>query len=91
MYLAVVREGTDEAKLQRAIADAEAVGYRDLGAADIDCDAGARAGLQLSADQKVKYLAVALFFRTEADAKAFVDAFEPGVVGTVQVTTGCLD
>lgn len=92
VYLAVerdenLRDGTTP-KLAKAVSDAEAVGY-DTGTGDVDCDAGAKAALKL--DPARKYTGVALYFRTEADARRFVALFQPGVVGVARVQTGCAD
>ena len=39
----------------------------------------------------VNYFAEAVYFRTRQEAQQFVDAFEPGVVGTALLTVYCLD
>ena len=58
---------------------AVALGYRRPAVDDIDCDRGARTALGLSPSRD--YVAVALYFPTRARARAFVDAYAPGVVG----------
>ena len=37
------------------------------------------------------YFSEVVYFRTRQEAQQFVDAFEPGVVGTAQVTIYCAD
>ena len=54
------------------------------GATDINCDQGAREALRLTPG--VDYFVEAVYFLTRQEAQQFVDAFEPGVVGTAFVT-----
>jgi hypothetical protein len=75
------------------------VGYREFAkthgyAGGLDCDHGARSNLAeagIYLDPAVDYSATAVYFDTEAAAFGFVDAFEPGVVGTVPVKYMCAD
>jgi hypothetical protein len=39
----------------------------------------------------VDYFVEAVYFLTRQEAQQFVDAFQPGVVGTAFVTVYCLD
>ena len=86
VYLAVARDGEDPSELDAAAASAEQVGYtpnRGL------CEDGAREALGL--DPAIAYDAVSIFFDTPELAQQFVDAYEPGVVGTARVVALCLD
>lgn len=90
VYLAVEHSQTAPGpKAHQAVADAAAAGYETGVGTDISCDSGARE--QLGLDPTRDYAAVVLYFRTQEDAQRFVDLFEPGVVGTAQVTVMCLD
>lgn len=93
VYLAISRTYGDP-KLDAAERQARAVGYREFSGGDIGCDRGAREGLVragIQLDPDVNYVTRSLLFATQRDAQAFVDAYQPPVVGTVQVTTYCLD
>jgi hypothetical protein len=93
VYLAVVRDQdggptpADEAKLAAAKTEAARLGY-DV-QRGLSCDDGAVAGLGL--DPSRNYDSVQVYFATAADAQQFVDLYQPGVVGTAQVQTFCLD
>ena len=96
VYLAVARVGDDgrpddpAGDLDRARRQAAAAGYeRDVGGGQVECDRGARAALGL--DPGRDYYTVSIFFATRADAQQFVAAYEPGVVGTAEITAYCLD
>ena len=88
VYVAVERGSSPAPELARARDELLKVGYSPgPGAPDIDCDKGAREALGLTPG--VDYYAVAVYFRTGDEAQQFVDAFEPGVVGTAEVTVDC--
>ena len=89
VYLAVAR-GSDyrDHRLAEAERQAEAVRYRPS-VGDLGCDPGAAEALGL--DPKVSYAAVALYFENRRDARQFVDAYEPGVVGTAEIVMVCND
>ena len=53
----------------------------------INCDKAAREALGLTLG--VDHYTVAVYFRTRDEAQQFVDTFEPGVVGTAEVTVDC--
>ena len=94
VYLAVSRlqDGVPvaRAELDRAREAAEAVGYQgEVGDGDVDCAQGAREALQLNPD--IGYFTASILFATEADARQFITAYEPGVVGLAQITAFCLD
>lgn len=87
VYVAVERDSAAP-ELARAEEDLRRVGYSPgPGAPDINCDHGAREALGLTPG--VDYFSVAVYFRTRHEAQQFVDAFEPGVVGTAEVTVDC--
>lgn len=88
VYVALAYESAD-ARLARALEQVEGVGYDAAVAPSIECDAGAYE--QLGLDRERQYAAVVLYFADRPTAQQFVDAFEPGVVGTADVTTYCLD
>ncbi len=94
VVVALARAETDP-KLAAAIRTLKDVGYRDVNAGQgvvampvSDCDEGLREGLQLKAGD---YFHVSLAFPDPATAQRFVDAYQPGVVGTFKVITGCMD
>ena len=88
VYVAVERGSSPAPELARAREELLKVGYSPgPGAPDINCDKGAREALGLTPG--VDYFAVAVYFRTRHEAEQFVDAFEPGVVGTAEVTVDC--
>jgi len=95
VYLALSRvdasgKAEEPEQLARAEQQARAVGYEDdIGNGDLGCDVGAREALRLDPDRD--YRGVSIFFDTQAQAKQFVDAYEPPVVGTARVTAYCLD
>ncbi|HEX2023493.1 MAG TPA: hypothetical protein VHF00_02220 [Acidimicrobiales bacterium] len=89
VYLAVERTRTAP-ELARAKEELRRAGYSvPQGVTDISCDQGAREALGLAPD--VDYVAVVVYFRTEQAAQQFVDAFQPGVVGTAPVKIFCRD
>jgi len=88
VFLEVVRGDGEQDALQAAVDSLRSVGYTG-GVGDVDCSAGAREALGL--DPALTYTAVDVLFATAEEAQQFVDLYEPGVVGTVQVTTYCLD
>jgi len=88
VYLAVVKEGQGDTTAKAAEESAKAAGY-EIGTGEIDCEQGARAALKL--DKTAAYQGTSIFFATAAQAKQFVDAYEPGVVGTAKITAYCLD
>ncbi len=88
VYLAVVKEGGSDEAAKVAESSAKAVGY-ETGTGEIDCEQGARAALKL--DKTAGYSGTSIFFATAAQAKQFVDAYEPGVVGTAKIIAYCLD
>lgn len=87
VYLAV-DDGTAPARLTTAADAARQVGYAPA-VGDVSCDDGVVEGLRL--DPAKTYSAAVLYFPAPEDAQVFVDRFEPGVTGTAQVTTYCLD
>lgn len=96
VYLAVARVGDDgrpddpAGDLDRARRQAAAAGYEGaIGGGQVECDRGAREALRL--DPGRDYYTVSIFFATRADAEQFVAAYEPGVVGTAEITAYCLD
>lgn len=95
VYLAVTRTGADgnpvdDGPLERASAQAEAVGYDgDVGIGDLGCQQGAQEGLEL--DPARSYVGTSILFDTREQAQQFVDAFQPPVIGTVRVTAFCMD
>ena len=89
VYLAVERgTSTDVAKLRSASQQAASVGY-EASDGDVGCDRGAREALRL--DPAKQYVAAVVYFGSEADARKFVDLYQPGVVGIARVETFCLD
>jgi hypothetical protein len=89
VFVAVERT-TSAPELARAKEDLRSVGYRVApGATDINCDQGARQALGLTPG--VDYFVEAVYFRTRREAQQFVEAFQPGVVGTAAVTAYCRD
>lgn len=87
-YFAVTRGGIGDPKLERVADDLRAIGF-DPSVGGIECDEGAKDQLGLSA--RHSYNDVALYFATEAEARDFVGAYDPGVVGIARVRTFCLD
>ncbi|SDQ64501.1 hypothetical protein [Quadrisphaera sp. DSM 44207] len=88
VYLDVVVEGTEQERLDAAEAAAASVGY-DATTVEMGCDEGAEATLQL--DPAKRYTGAALYFPSAEEAQRFVDRYEPGVVGTAQVSPFCVD
>lgn len=95
VYLALPRVA-DDPKATAAERNVLAAGYdsSDIAYGPIDCDDGARAALGkagIRLDPNVDYGTVKLFFSTRQNATAFVDAYQPGVIGTALVTWSCAD
>ena len=89
VFVAVERTSS-ALELTRAKEELQKAGYRvSPGATDINCDQGAREALRLTPG--VDYFVEAVYFLTRQEAQQFVDAFEPGVVGTAFVTLYCRD
>ena len=89
VFVAVERTSSAP-ELTRAKEELQKVGYTVYpGATDINCDQGAREALRLA--PSVDYFVEAVYFLTRQEAQQFVDAFEPGVVGTAFVTVYCRD
>ena len=89
VFVAVERTSSAP-ELARAKEQLQKAGYRvSPGAGDLNCNQGAREALRLMPG--VDYYTEAVYFRTRQEAQQFVDAFEPGVVGTALVTVYCLD
>ncbi len=89
VFVAVERTSTAP-ELAQAKSELEKVGYAvGAGVTDINCDQGAREALGLDVGRD--YYSVAVYFRTAEQAQQFVDAFQPGVVGTAAVTVYCRD
>ena len=89
VFLSVER-GSDATgpEISEALRAAEEVGY-EAGAGDLGCTQGAAEALGL--DPALPYVGVSIFFASAELAQQFVDAYEPGVVGTAEVTAYCLD
>ncbi len=89
VYFEVVR-GTDarKGKITQAARAVRGLGF-EPSVGDVNCDRGAKEALGLAAGRN--YVAVALYFHTQEQARRFVDAYKPEVVGVARVTTGCLD
>jgi hypothetical protein len=87
VFLAVAQDAND-AEVLRAQRRAKQLGYTG-GIGDIDCTLGARSQLGLPAAGT--YTAYSVFFDDAALARRFVAAYGSGVVGTAQITAGCLD
>ena len=91
IWAAVLAVGSDpqDPALQKAVTDAADAGYF---AGPTDCDQGAPEALGVDGNLPGVF-SVSVYFDTEADARAAVDAFEarsiPAVAGVVQ--TFCLD
>jgi hypothetical protein len=89
VYLAVVRNPMstqDTAKLKDADDAGQAVGYYSY-RGTLDCDSGAVEALHL--DPQQSYSKSALYFDAAAKAVQFVSAYQPGVVGTAEITVTC--
>jgi hypothetical protein len=97
VYVTVVRAADnyqikpdDQNRLDTARKSLTDLGYEpDSGAFDNGCEQGMREQLHL--DPQRIYAAVRIFFATQAQAQQFVDAYQPGVVGTAKVTLYCMD
>lgn len=97
VYVAVVRaddnyqvKPDDQKRLDAAKKSLTDLGYEpDSGAFDIGCEQGMQE--QLNLDPQRGYAAVRIFFATPAQAEQFVEAYQPGVVGTANVTLYCMD
>ena len=87
VFVAVARDVGDE-RLDQAVEDLAAVGY-ETGVSEVGCFQGAAEALGL--DPARSYLGVSVEFASAAEAEQMVEAFEPGVVGTAEVVTSCLD
>ena len=89
VFLAVVR-GVDarHPEIAEAVQAAKDLGYSG-GHGEIGCTQGAAEQLRL--DPAADYMAVSVFFASQAQAQQFVDAYEPGVVGTAKITAYCMD
>ncbi len=74
----------------RSLAD---VGYPGVDAVEVtECDEGLPEGLGLRPGDYPPYrFHVSPAFPDAATAQRFVDAYQPGVVGTFEVVTGCMD
>lgn len=89
VFVAVERTSSAP-EFARAEEELQKAGYRvSPGVSDINCHQGAREALRLAPG--VDYFVEAVYFLTRQEAQQFVDAFEPGVVGTAFVTMYCLD
>lgn len=89
VFVAVEQTGSAP-ELAGAKEELQEAGYSvSPGASDINCHDGAREALRLTPG--VEYFVEAVYFLTRQEAQQFVDAFEPGVVGTAFVTVYCLD
>ena len=97
VYITAVRTGQtnqispeDQMRLDAARKSLTDLGYEpDSGAFDSGCEQGFVEQLRL--DPQRKYAATRIYFAEEAQARQFVEAYQPGVVGTAKVTMGCLD
>lgn len=97
VYVTVVRaddnhqvEPDDQKRLDAAKESLTGLGYEpDSGAYDNGCEQGMQEQLRL--DPQRIYAAVRIFFATPAEAAQFVEAYQPGVVGTARVTLYCMD
>ncbi len=97
VYVTVVRaDGNyrvtpgDQKRLDAARKSLTDLGYEpDSGAYDIGCEQGLQEQLHL--DPQRIYATVRIFFATHAQAEQFVEAYQPGVVGTAKVTLYCMD
>ena len=87
VFVAVARDMDDE-RLDQAVEDRAAVGY-ETWVSEVGCFQGAAEALGL--DPARSYLGVSVEFASAAEAQQMVEAFEPGVVGTAEVVTYCLD
>ena len=87
VYLAVARDESQESEVAEAAEDVRRLGYTPA-TGQVGCDQGAAEGLGLPDGQ---YTAAAVYFDTQQLAQQFVDAYRPGVVGTVQITYFCAD
>lgn len=97
VYVTVVRaddnyqvKPEDKNRLDAAKKSLTDLGYEpDAGAYDIGCEDGVREQLRL--DPRRIYATVRIFFTKQAQAQQFVNAYQPGVVGTAKVTLYCMD
>lgn len=90
VYLATGHSSSD-AGIDRAVADAAAVGY-DAVVGDLACDQGAIAALGLN--QHDFWSAATIYFATESDVNTFLASYRARVgevVGYARVSLGCLD
>lgn len=97
VYVTVVRADDhykvtpeDQKRLDAGKKSLTDLGYEpDSGAFDNGCEMGMQE--QLNLDPQRIYAAVRIFFATQAQAQQFVDAYQPGIVGTAKVTLYCMD
>jgi hypothetical protein len=97
VYVTVVRtdgnhqiKPEDKARIDAAEKSLRELGYQpDAGAYDLNCEQGLREQLRL--DPQRDYATVRIFFANEAQAQQFVNAYQPGIVGTAKVTLYCMD
>lgn len=96
VYVTVVRTDNyqikpeDQKRLDAGKKSLTDLGYEaDSGAFDSGCEMGMQEQLHL--DPQRIYAAVRIFFTTQAQAQQFVDAYQPGIVGTAKVTLYCMD
>ena len=87
VFLAVAADANDKA-LADAQERAKELGYQG-GVGDVNCTPGARTALDLQ--DTGDYTAYSIFFDTNQQAQAFLNAYSGPVVGTAYVTAGCLD
>lgn len=87
VFAAVAYDASDP-RLTEALGQVRALGYQG-GTGDVACTQGAVETLGL--DPQRFYTAVSVLFDSREAAQQFVDAYEPGVVGTAEVTAYCLD
>lgn len=88
VVLELVRDDEEQDAAQAALDALQELGYQG-GIGDVGCTDGIRQALGL--DPAHGYTNVDVLFATAEEAQRFVDLYQPGVVGTVRVTTYCLD
>jgi hypothetical protein len=88
VFLDVVRDDaeSDNGRLKAAMDSLAELGYYG-GVEPVGCDVGAQSTLGLDPD--ATYYGVSVFFETAAEAQRFVDLYQPGLVGTAQISYGC--
>jgi hypothetical protein len=87
VFLAVAADANDP-PLTDAQERAKALGYPG-GAGAVNCTPGARTALNLS--DNGGYTAYSIFFETNKQAQDFLNAYSGKVIGTANITAGCLD